>query len=33
LRTGYLKIEKDDFHGEWNYIIRPRPKHERDSGR
>ncbi len=22
LRT--LKIERDDFHGDWNYIIKPR---------
>jgi hypothetical protein len=28
-----LKIEKDDFHGEWNYTIRPRPKQRRRSGR
>lgn len=20
-----LKIERDDFHGDWNYVIRPRP--------
>jgi hypothetical protein len=19
-----LKIERDDFHGDWNYVIRPR---------
>jgi hypothetical protein len=28
-----LKIEKDDFHGVWNYTIRPRPKQRRRSGR
>jgi hypothetical protein len=21
-----LKIERDDFHGDWNYVIRPRPE-------
>ena len=21
-----LKIEKDEFHGDWNYVIRPREK-------
>jgi len=21
-----IKIEKDEFHGEWNYVIRPRPE-------
>jgi hypothetical protein len=21
-----LTIEPDDFHGDWNYVIRPRPK-------
>ena len=20
-----LNIEPDDFHGDWNYVIRPRP--------
>ena len=20
-----LNIERDDFHGDWNYVIRPRP--------
>jgi len=22
-----LNIERDDFHGDWNYVIRPRPSH------
>ncbi len=22
-----LKIERDDFHGDWNYVIKPREKH------
>jgi len=21
-----LNIERDDFHGDWNYVIRPREK-------
>jgi len=21
-----LKIEREDFHGDWNYVIRPRDK-------
>ncbi|MND04836.1 Rhodopirellula transposase [compost metagenome] len=21
-----LKIERDDFHGDWNYVIQPRAK-------
>ena len=21
-----LKIERDEFHGDWNYVIRPREK-------
>jgi hypothetical protein len=20
-----LNIEREDFHGDWNYVIRPRP--------
>jgi hypothetical protein len=22
-----LKIERDTFHGDWNYVIRPRHEH------
>ena len=22
-----LKIERDSFHGDWNYVIHPRPEH------
>jgi len=21
-----LKIERDNFHGDWNYVIHPRPE-------
>ena len=21
-----LNIEREDFHGEWNYVIKPQPK-------
>ncbi|MDB4952556.1 MAG: hypothetical protein JWO36_125, partial [Myxococcales bacterium] len=21
-----LKIEREEFHGDWNYVLRPRPE-------
>jgi hypothetical protein len=23
---GSIDIVRDDFHGDWNYVIRPRPQ-------
>jgi hypothetical protein len=26
-----LKIERDDFHGDWNYVIKPRADRRRSA--